>query len=183
MKKNSMRYALGIVAASLMLTSLGAGCMAGGDGSADLSNTAVASDAQVTVVTITAKTISQLQPGEKLLVDSRDTTKVFKFDTSEGAIDFSQIDLICPNGQKMEMDLWLLKQQEEQGVDIQLMIKGGFAIGGAMETSKAYATQMEKREAGGGSGYQPQMADTICFCDVYSCSDGLIIIICDCYEF
>jgi hypothetical protein len=129
-------------------------------------------------VTVSADTIAKLAPGELLTVDMSDASIVTRFEPRAGAIDFSRIELICPNGQTMRMDAWL-EHQAQNGFDVETAKKTGFALGGNDQVASSYVSQVESSNE---PTYDTQDV-AICFCDVYSCSDGLVVIICDCYVF
>ncbi len=65
--------------------------------------------------TITAETIAQLPAGEILVVDTTPMNKLTIFDRTLGDIDYSRIELICPNGNIMLMDEWVAQQVQEFG--------------------------------------------------------------------
>jgi hypothetical protein len=151
-KMSSVRFALGLVAATLMLGVAATGCVAGDAGSAP----DVGSEAQASVVTITAGSVARLQPGETLAVDLRDTTTIYQLSVAEGPIDFSRIEITAADEPSMPMDQWLtLQQQKEPKLDVETMMNQGFAIGGSEDAAHAYAAQRE----GGASttpGYETQ---------------------------
>jgi hypothetical protein len=152
-KMTSVRFAVALVATSLALSVAATGCVGGNEG---LAAPDVGSESPAAVVPITAGSVERLQPGERLVVDLRDKTKIFQIDVSEGSIDFSRIDVLSTDAPRMPMDQWLIRQQQaEPKLDIDSMMKHGFAISESSEDAEAYAAS---KQAGGtaGPGYSPQ---------------------------
>ncbi len=170
----SFRSTLKTIALCLSVAILIPACAADTDPVLDDSTT---SEAAANIVTISARSFDQLANGERLTVNSLDKDSVFRFDVSQGEIDFSRIDIVCPNGQQMAMDAWLTKQQAD-GVDIQKMLARGFAVGSDQQASGAYMGIMEGTSSSM-PGYGSQAASAAAMdCVIIVCSDGLIIIIC-----
>jgi hypothetical protein len=90
------------------------------------------------------------------------------FDPSAGPIDFGRIDLVCPNGQQMAADIWLIERSKEQGFDVAEIISEEFSLARTMED--AYSAL----HGGAGPSSQPLSdgtANGACWC----CSDGVCI--------
>ena len=75
-------------------------------------------DSEVVFHHITQADIDQLPAGEVLFLDITQDDHVYIFDYSEMPLDFSRIEVLCPNGQTMLMTQWLDLRLEESGVDL-----------------------------------------------------------------
>jgi hypothetical protein len=80
-----------------------------------------------TVTELRTITSHDVQAGSILRVDSRSEKGGVFFDQRPAAIDFDQIELVCPSGQAMPMSSWLDRQAEDIGVDL-FGSRQGFSI-------------------------------------------------------
>ena len=106
-----MTFALKTVLTAMTATTLLIGC-----GGSDLKTPSeLEPRVETEVQTITAETIAALPEGEILVIDTRPMHKLTVFDRTSGEIDYRRVELICPNGNIMQMDQWIAKQVDVLG--------------------------------------------------------------------
>jgi len=128
---------------------------------------------------ITKNEISALRDDERLVLSTSGVGEVLVFDPSQGALDFWRIELICPNGQRMGMDLWLNNLAKEQGVDVAKLTAAEFSL--ALTQEDALEVVDGKSDAKTPT-LEPQRAaeepSPCCAQTCYLCEDGAWICYC-----
>lgn len=138
------------------------------------------SGVDITVTRITAKDIGTLSDGSTLIVNARNKNGALVLDTSYGELDYGRIELICPNGQQMRMDTWLLNASEEEGFDLASTAANGFSVGLNQENT---LSAMNPRDRAAPTMLQPLFAEgCFSYCcgteSCYQCPDGAWICTC-----
>jgi hypothetical protein len=129
------------------------------------------------VTRVTAEDLRYLDPAARLALSISDQHEVLLFDPSLGALDFGRIELICPNGQQMMMDVWLVELAQSQGLDLETYTRGEFTLA---------RNQSDALEAINGRSVSPGMPSPeplakagwkCCGQECSCCDDG----VCSCY--
>ena len=70
------------------------------------------------VTRVTSEDVDRLLPEERLLIDLRPQDTLVHVDQRDGAVDFSRLDVVCPNGEYMPMSTWIanLTTEEEEPI-------------------------------------------------------------------
>lgn len=129
------------------------------------------------ITRITESDIRALRDGERIVLSTSSVGDVLVFDPSQGALDFWRIDLICPNGQRMGMDLWLSNLAKEQDVDIAQLTDAEFSLARTQEDA---INVIDRRIDAKTPTLEPQQKVTPYCCaeSCYLCTDGQWICYC-----
>jgi len=124
-----------------------AACQDNGEGAVEM-----VQDADLRITRVTADDLANLDDGARLSLGTARDTDVLVFDPSQGPLDFGRIELTCPNGQRMGMDVWLLDLQKQRGADLQTLTAGEFSLARTQDN----AIDGLEQEAGAEPNLEPQ---------------------------
>ena len=88
------------------------------------------------ILRITADNLSGIPEGSTLVVRTTQSDEIVIFDHSRGEIDFSRLEIVCPNGQQMHMDTWLADVAASRGLSLDVFKTGEFSIALTRETAE-----------------------------------------------
>ena len=173
----TLRSLFAVPVLSTMLALSLAGCL-GAEEAAPLPGPAgEAAAGNVDAAVITAGTIASLEEGSRLLLDG--SRQVLLFEPAGGAIDYGRIDLVCPNGQQMPMDRWLL-DLEERGHPREEITGSEFALSVDRESAARALASGGPSESAAAPSYEPLGEEDVaepnpeCFGCIF-CIDGQLV--------
>ncbi|MBI2898293.1 MAG: hypothetical protein HYY06_32385, partial [Deltaproteobacteria bacterium] len=107
-------------------------------------------------MSISALEVDALPENGGILVDLRDAEAPVRFDHGFGPIDYRRIGLVCPDGNAMPLDVWLMLQGQRLGTASGILEEQLFSLSNAV------------------SGAPEESADGPCL-DCYRCTDGALV--------
>ena len=84
---------------------------------------------------ITADDLAGVAAGSRLVLQTPAQDDVILFDPTKGPLDFSKVELTCPNGRQMAMDTWLAGLSTRHGVNTAEMTADVFSLALAEHTA------------------------------------------------